>query len=132
MADIATRFFRQIEIDPVTECWEWQGFLFQGYGQFKENHTHLVRAHRWSYAQYVGALVDGLVVDHLCSNRRCCNPDHLEQVTQKENVMRAKLSVTHCPQGHRYVEKDNRGKRQCRSCRNAAARRHYRKVRARG
>lgn len=69
-------------------CWVWQGVLdTKGYGQFSINQK-IIRAHRYSFSLSGGVLVKGLVIDHKCSNTRCVNPNHLEQVTQKENIKR--------------------------------------------
>ncbi|GAA3948055.1 hypothetical protein GCM10022383_27280 [Microbacterium soli] len=71
-------------------CWEWSGTISStGYGQVKIDGRH-VAVHRLSYELHVGPIPDGLVIDHLCSNRKCANPAHLEAVTQAENVRRAR------------------------------------------
>ncbi|MBY4212857.1 HNH endonuclease [Rhodococcus fascians] len=79
----------------------------------------------------------GLQIDHLCRNRRCVNPDHLEAVTPQVNTLRSTAITavhavkTHCPQGHQYSVENtyvsSRGGRHCRICRNEASRRHRRK-----
>lgn len=105
-------------------CWDWQGYVCPaGYGRVKiDGRAH--QAHRWTYQQLVGPIPDGLVLDHLCRNRRCCNPDHVEPVTDAENVRRGLLSYeirTHCARGHdvrlegAYFVARN-GRRKCRVC----------------
>ncbi len=88
-------------------CWEWQGCeVGRGYGGF--NGTY---AHRFSYELFNNTIIPaGLTIDHLCRNRKCVNPDHLEAVSLKENILRgtcppAKNALkTHCPRGHPYDE----------------------------
>lgn len=79
----------------ITEegCWEWQGTSQpNGYGVFSIN-NHLQRTHRVSYEAFVAPIPDGLQIDHLCRNRICCNPEHLEPVTPAENTRRARASA---------------------------------------
>jgi HNH endonuclease len=97
-------------------------------------------AHRYSYTQLVGPIPEGLDLDHLCRNRPCCNPAHLEPVTRSENLKRGNVGVwakehngkkTHCPSGHEYSG-DNlyihpRGSRCCRACTNARQRERTRR-----
>lgn len=118
-----------------SECWEWTAYRDRdGYGKFftHKRNGYAVKeyAHRWAYARWVGDIPEGMEIDHLCRNRGCVNPGHLEAVTKRENNLRS-LSVsanrarqTHCLRGHPLsgsnlrVTKDNR--RRCRECDRAA------------
>lgn len=96
--------------DKTDDCWLWVGLrdTTKGYPVFYYQ-GKLVRAHRWSYEQFVGPVPDGLEIDHTCRVRHCVNPDHLEPVTHAENMRRAspyiaaKRRKTHCPRGHELV-----------------------------
>lgn len=82
------------QVDDAESCWEWNGSLFAGgYGQYsvrlETGERKNLYAHRVAYEMFVGPIPDGLVLDHLCRNRRCCRPDHLEPVTSAENTRRA-------------------------------------------
>lgn len=81
------RFERKYEI-RASGCWDWLDPLHKnGYGKFfADGAAHY--AHRWSYEHFVGPIPDGLVIDHLCRNRACVNPEHMEPVTQQTNVRR--------------------------------------------
>jgi hypothetical protein len=101
-------------------CWQWVGSATTGgYGTVRVGGAS-VRAHRWVYEELVGPIPQGLVLDHLCRNPGCVNPDHLEPVTQKENVQRS-LHCTRrwCPAGHDLHDPENTypGKRRrCKPC----------------
>lgn len=109
-----------------TPCWMWDGaFAGSGYGQdFYKGKKW--RAHRSTYERLVGPIPAGMDLDHLCRNRRCVNPDHLEPVTRRENLLRGETrtarnaAVTHCPQGHPYTEANTyvraSGARVCKKC----------------
>ncbi len=127
--------------DPRSGCHLWTGGVNQdGYGLVKRG-KHTMMAHRWYWIQYNGPIPDGLQLDHLCRNPRCVNPDHLEPVTNRENVMRGQsphvvISLSgRCKRGHEFTAENSihktDGGRQCRACQRDAARRSYhrRKVR---
>ena len=88
--DDVARLMSHVRIDP-SGCWIWTGSLNgKGYGQMHWR-GRPCGAHRVSYALLRGALLDGMELDHLCRNRPCVNPDHLEQVTHQINVRRGRL-----------------------------------------
>lgn len=93
------RFWAKVELEG--SCWAWNGHVMRsGYGQFGDNKM-LHYAHRWAYEHFVGPIPVGMHIDHLCRNRRCVKPYHLEPVTQAENNRRSpKPVVQFCPQGH--------------------------------
>lgn len=144
MNSLLTRFLAKFAIDPVSGCWNWTAFINEGgYGMIT-NDRKPRRAHRISYEIHVGPIPNGLDLDHLCRNRRCVNPSHLEPVTRKENLRRSPTAckaggVTTaalvrarkaCPQGHLYSVENtvltNDGKwRKCKECHRAQERRRY-------
>ncbi|MDT0223491.1 HNH endonuclease signature motif containing protein [Gordonia sp. AC31] len=77
-------------VEKSDGCWLWRGSsTIWGYGQFNHSHPGLTkRAHKLSWESSNGPVPDGLVLDHLCRNRMCVRPDHLEPVTNRENVLR--------------------------------------------
>ena len=108
------------------DCWEWTSFKDEdGYGGVWLN-GRTARAHRVMYELLVGPIPDGLQLDHLCRNKACVRPDHLEPVTLAENVRRAADTKTHCPQGHAYAGPNlyvyPNGSRACRICARAKTR----------
>jgi hypothetical protein len=116
---VAERVRRLCEVEP-SGCWRWlRGLDGMGYGTLVVK-RQTIRAHRASYEAFVGPIPDGLDLDHLCRNKACVNPAHLEPVTHSENLRRHYATVTSCPQGHVYDEantyRDTSGKRRCRVC----------------
>ena len=116
---LADRLWERVE--RRGDCWEWTGPCTEGgYGLIGAGgrHSPLLRTHRVAYELMVGPIPEGLHIDHLCRNRRCCNPAHLEPVTQAENNRRAAANHTHCPRGHELPPKTPPGVRrpQCRTC----------------
>jgi len=83
-------FIAKFDIDNQG-CWNWTACKSRGYGRFgstKSNKGKSHRAHRYAYQTIIGEIPEGLVLDHLCRNPGCVNPQHLEPVTQKENIRR--------------------------------------------
>lgn len=115
---LSERFWEKVEITET--CWFWAaGLNDAGYGQLYRNDTRRPdRAHRISYELLVGPIPKDLTLDHLCRNRACVNPDHLEPVTRGENVKRGAAARTHCKRGHSYDDAyiTPAGTRQCRTC----------------
>jgi len=119
------RFLDSFTVVPETGCWEWTGHKTpNGYGGFTPTGATATGAHRWSFEWFVGPIGSGFQIDHLCRNRACVNPDHVEPVTCAENIRRGETGKwqtlrTHCPKGHPYNETNTirrDGKRSCREC----------------
>ena len=127
---MVSRFWAKV--DKTGPCWRWTACTNgNGYGVLR-GHAGMVSAHRFAYELIVGPIPEGLSIDHLCRNRGCVNPDHLEPVTHRVNVLRGVAASavnarkTECTRGHPlsganlYV--NPRGERQCRACDNARRR----------
>lgn len=115
-------------VTKTDTCWVWTGHLRgNGYGGFRvDGRDEYV--HRYAYRQMVGPIPLGFQIDHLCRNRLCVNPAHLEAVTQRENLLRGEgwsgrnAKKTHCKRGHAlsgenlYFSPNRPTQRQCRLC----------------
>lgn len=128
------RFRAKYTVCPTTGCWNWTASCTSnGYGQFHINSgaKRNVGAHRWAYETLVGCVPDGLQLDHLCRNRRCVNPAHLEPVTPQVNTLRGatlparNARKTHCPQGHMYGAPGPDNRRRCPECNKAKSLARY-------
>lgn len=131
METTEARFWAKVERGAESECWPWVASVTStGYGALGSGGRSepKVYAHRVSYELNVGPIPAGLEIDHLCRNRRCVNPAHLEPVPHRENTLRGESPVavnaakTHCVRGHAlsgpnvYLRPDAPW-RSCRECR---------------
>jgi hypothetical protein len=137
---VQERFWSNVE-NQGDDCWAWLGVLSQttGYGLWHrrvDGNLITVGAHRFAYEETIGEIPPGLVIDHLCRNRQCVNPHHLEPVSQRENTLRGvgpsaeNARKTHCKRGHKFTPENTYLKpgkygpqRICRICTREAARR---------
>jgi HNH endonuclease len=126
-ASAIERFWNGVIVDLNTECWDWIRHCRDGYGRLYVEGLH-VQTHRFAYSFFRGPIPHGYQLDHLCENRTCCNPWHLDPVRQSENIRRSPITLatlnsrkTHCKHGHEFTEentiyrRDRKG-RQCRTC----------------
>lgn len=118
------------KVNKTNSCWNWKGSQNgTGYGKVFLNKKYWY-VHRFSYELHIGKIPEGLVIDHLCRNRACANPEHLEAVTQKINIQKGLSGKhtnhfnnfkTHCPQGHEYTKENTyfrkiKKNRRCKIC----------------
>lgn len=119
----SVRFLRFITYDP-SGCWLWTGTLDKkGYGGFSIARCKKILAHRFAYEHFREPIPKGLTLDHLCRVHNCVNPDHLEAVTRRENLLRGvgfpavNARKTHCLRGHEFNDRNTRRARGARVCR---------------
>lgn len=134
---LAARFWAKVR--KGDGCWEWQACLSRkGYGQFKIS-GRAQQAHRVSFILAGRDIPEGLGLDHLCRNKKCVRPDHLEAVTNRENVIRGdtvpgrNFRKTHCPYGHELTPENlvkSRPYRRCLTCHRKSCREYMRKIRS--
>lgn len=139
---LAERFWAKVNVVlERTACWLWAGALTSaGYGNFYEEPGRWSLAHRVMYEAIVGPIAGNMTIDHLCRNRACVRPKHLQVVSFQENCQRRSDSLyrereqpidpdiltahnrdkTHCPAGHDYTAtntyRDRVGRRYCKRC----------------
>ena len=121
------RLLKNVIVNSITGCWEWQGRrkTKEGYGRIYDGKD--IFTHRYSYEYFREEIPEGLKLDHLCRNPPCVNPDHLEPVTTKENILRGiglaavNANKTHCVNGHPFDDVNTyqrpTGGRGCKICR---------------
>lgn len=127
------RFRQKISVQSGTGCWIWIAGGHGGgrYGGYSPTHSRKVYAHRYSFEFFFGPVPSGLQIDHLCRNKRCVNPLHMEATTGQMNTMRGMnfpiQDGQHCQKGHPlfgpnlYMEGSTR---RCRTCLKARMKRY--------
>ena len=129
------KFWYYLGKQPVESCWEWPGArTARGYGTIYNGNKNVL-VHRFAYENMIGPIPHGLTIDHLCRNKPCCNPAHLEVVTQRENLRRGmgwsglNARKTHCVHGHLFDDQNTyrlkNGWRACRACALPRLRKYY-------
>lgn len=139
MTPTIDKILNSIEIDG-NGCWLWlRGCDPDGYGKVRDG-ARTRRTHIVTYEFYVGLVPDGLVLDHQCNVRGCCNPAHLLPMTNRENVLKPgsqslaaiRAAQTHCIHGHEFTEQNtiirSNGCRKCRTCWNRIRRERRRRA----
>lgn len=129
VGDDEARFWSYVDKDGPNGCWEWTGDKsVDGYGVLRIDRRTAYMP-RWSYELHVEPIAPGLEPDHLCRNRGCVNPDHLEPVTHRVNILRGESPMainarkTHCIRGHEFTPENTKtlsgGGRGCITCKRA-------------
>lgn len=120
LSNLPTRFQKKIEVLP-NGCWLWTGATNQdGYGESRYLFDR--RAHRIIYTILIRKIKPKHELHHICKNRLCVNPEHLEETTRSnhpDNLACINKNKTHCPKGHEYTSNNTfkrRGTRECRTC----------------
>lgn len=109
--DIKNNIYKNVVCNIKTKCWEWTGFINKnGYGVISLNKKSK-RAHRISYEVFVGKLIKNMQVNHICNNRSCINPSHLEQITHAKNGSRERANHYNsrkkfCKRGHEFNQEN--------------------------
>ena len=134
-------FLERIEVNELTGCWVWRGYInpktrYGTWTSWENGKAKTYSVHRTVYELFKGPIAPKMVLDHLCWHRACCNPLHLDPITQSENIKRGasakfqdgaafQRNKTHCPQGHPYDAENTgprkKGGRYCRTCARAAS-----------
>lgn len=140
MSDDVERFWSKVMPEPMSGCWLWgASTVASGYGQLTVQRRHRW-AHRVAWELERGSVPEQHEVHHVCRNRACVNPDHLQVLTRSEHsretirmngptgVAAVAASKSTCPRFHEYDEYRS-GQRVCSTCRKAANRRYQRKLR---
>jgi hypothetical protein len=127
-----SRFHAKYAVDVTTFCWEWTAALDPNGYSVHKNYGRKISGHRFAFLAFVGPIPADRQIDHVCRNKRCVNPAHLDCVTAQENTLRAdgpssrNAARTRCIHGHAfsllntYITPD--GRRMCRECQRARTR----------
>lgn len=135
--EVAVRLMARLRVEG--DCWEWTGYrLPSGYGQIgigdRAELVHVVAM----FLRHGAAALRAETVNHLCFNRACCNPDHLQFASRRENTLHGSglsaqaAAKTHCSSGHEFSPENTyhspRGRRACRTCKRICDRKAARHV----
>jgi hypothetical protein len=121
------RFMARVRVDYDSGCWLWTASLSAGYAQFHTGDRFspagnrvASKGHRLMYEHFIGPIPPELEMDHLCENKPCVNPLHVEPVTSRENNLRIHNRRGTCPKGHPYNKVNTAitpgGSKRCRVC----------------